>query len=62
MPGGSTIGDGNGGLTLISDADPVGDVCSTTTGETVQFGGKNVGDLLERRGHHLGILRRRAST
>jgi len=45
-PGGSTIGDGNGGLTLISDADPVGDVCSTTTGETVQFGGKNIGDLL----------------
>jgi phospholipase C len=46
-PGGSTIGDGNGGLTLISDADPVGDVCSTTTGERVQFGtGPNVGDLL----------------
>jgi phospholipase C len=45
-PGGSTIGDGNGGLTLISDADPVGDVCSTTTGELVQFSGKNVGDLL----------------
>jgi phospholipase C len=46
-PGGSTIGDGNGGLTLISDADPVGDVCSTTTGERVQFGtGQNVGDLL----------------
>jgi phospholipase C len=44
--GGATIGDGNGGLTLISDADPVGDVCSTTTGETVQFGGKNIGDLL----------------
>jgi phospholipase C len=46
-PGGSTISDGNGGKTLISDADPVGDVCSTTTGERVQFGtGQNVGDLL----------------
>lgn len=45
-PGGSTIDDGSGGLTLISDADPVGDICSTTTGETVQFGGKNIGDLL----------------
>lgn len=45
-PGGATIGDGNGGLTLVSDADPVGDACSTTTGETVQFSGKNVGDLL----------------
>jgi phospholipase C len=38
-PGGATIPDGNGGLTLISDADPVGDVCSTTSGETVQLGG-----------------------
>jgi phospholipase C len=45
-PGGNTISDGNGGLTLISDADPVGDVCSTTSGEVVQFGGKNIGDLL----------------
>jgi phospholipase C len=44
--GGSTISDGNGGWTLISDADPVGDVCSTTSGELIQFGGKNVGDLL----------------
>jgi phospholipase C len=46
MPGGATIDDGNGGLTLISDADPVGDICSTTTGETVRFGGKNIGELL----------------
>jgi phospholipase C len=45
-PGGATIDDGNGGLTDISDADPVGDVCSTTTGELMQFGGKNIGDLL----------------
>ena len=43
-------------MTLISDADPVGDVCSTTTGELVQFGGKNVGDLSERRGHDVGIF------
>jgi phospholipase C len=55
-PGGSTIGDGNGGLTLISDADPVGDVCSTTTGETVQFGGKNVGDLLSAAGVTWGFF------
>src|ERR1700689_1821187 len=54
--GGSTIGDGNGGLTLISDADPVGDVCSTTTGETVQFGGKNVGDLLNDKGLTWGFF------
>src|SRR6202451_3682274 len=55
-PGGSTIPDGNGGLTLISDADPVGDVCSTTTGETLQFGGKNVGDLLNAKGITWGFF------
>jgi phospholipase C len=55
-PGGSTISDGNGGLTLISDADPVGDVCSTTTGEVVQFGGKNVGDLLNAAGVTWGFF------
>jgi len=54
--GGSTIGDGNGGLSLISDADPVGDVCSTTTGELVQFGGKNVGDLLTAAGVTWGFF------
>jgi phospholipase C len=55
-PGGSTIGDGGGGVTLISDADPVGDVCSTTTGEVVQFGGKNVGDLLNAAGVTWGFF------
>jgi phospholipase C len=55
-PGGSTIGDGNGGVTLISDADPVGDVCSTTSGELVRFGGKNVGDLLTTAGVTWGFF------
>ena len=55
-PGGDTIGDGSGGLTLISDADPVGDVCSTTTGEVVQFGGKNIGDLLNAAGITWGFF------
>jgi phospholipase C len=45
-PGGSTISDGNGGLTLISDADPNGDVCSTTSGETLSMSSKNIGDYL----------------
>ena len=31
--GATVIDDGNGGLTDIGDADPLGDVCSTTTGE-----------------------------
>jgi phospholipase C len=70
-PGGSTIDDGNGGLTLISDADPVGDVCSTTTGERVQFGGKNIGDLLNEKhitwgffegGFNLSIVNANTST
>jgi phospholipase C len=43
---GSVINDGNGGMTLISDADPLGDVCSTTTGESLHMGGTNIGDLL----------------
>jgi phospholipase C len=42
--------DGGGGYTLISDADPTGDLCSTTTGETVHMTGKNIGDLLSSRG------------
>jgi len=50
------VGDGNGGLTLISDADPVGDVCSTTTGETVQMGGQNIGNLLNTAGVTWGFF------
>jgi phospholipase C len=55
-PGGTTISDGNGGLTDISDADPVGDKCSTTTGELLQFGGKNIGDLLNDKGVTWGFF------
>jgi phospholipase C len=40
------IGDGSGGLTVIGDPDPVGDVCSTSTGNKVQMTGPNIGDLL----------------
>ncbi|HEY6330456.1 MAG TPA: alkaline phosphatase family protein [Blastocatellia bacterium] len=47
---GSVVSDGNGGLTLNSDADPVGDVASTTTGELVHLGGQNIGDLLNAAG------------
>jgi phospholipase C len=41
----STIPDGQGGLTLINDTDPTGDVCSSATRQ-VSFTGKNIGDLL----------------
>src|SRR5579872_4760995 len=55
-PGGATIGDGNGGLTDVGDADPAGDTCSTTTGETLQFSGKNIGDLLNAKGITWGFF------
>ena len=70
-PGGSTISDGNGGLTIISDADPYGDACSTTTGELMQMGGKNIGDLLNAKnitwgffegGFNLGLTNSNGST
>ncbi len=41
----STIPDGQGGLTLINDTDPTGDICSSPTRQ-VALTGKNVGDLL----------------
>jgi len=47
---GAVIADGNGGLTLISDADPLGDMCSTTSGEVLQMGGRNIGDMLNQAG------------
>jgi phospholipase C len=46
----SVTPDGSGGLTAIGDADPVGDVCSTTTGELYSMTGKNIGDLLNSAG------------
>ena len=45
-PSSDWIGDGNGGLTLISDADPISDMCSTSTGAKAQMGGPNIGNLL----------------
>ncbi len=43
---GDETDDGSGGLTLISDADPIGDVCSPATGAQGTMGGKNIGDML----------------
>ena len=47
---GAVIADGNGGLTLIGDSDPNGDMCSTTTGENLDLSGHNIGDLLNAAG------------
>jgi phospholipase C len=41
----STVPDSQGGLTLIGDTDPAGDVCSSTTSQ-VKMTSKNIGDLL----------------
>ncbi|MBV8137391.1 MAG: alkaline phosphatase family protein [Deltaproteobacteria bacterium] len=70
-PSSDWIGDGSGGLTLISDADPILDVCSTPTGPKVQMGGPNIGNLLNgagitwgwfEGGFNLSIVNRNGST
>jgi phospholipase C len=56
LNGGDVISDGHGGLTLFGDSDPVGDVCSTTTGSLVQMGSTNIGDLLNSAGVTWGFF------
>jgi phospholipase C len=51
----SVINDGNGGMTLVSDADPTGDVCSSST-NLGNFAGKNIGDLLNDKGVSWGFF------
>jgi phospholipase C len=41
---------GNGTLTVVGDPDPIGDICSASTRNQVQMGGKNIGDLLSAAG------------
>ncbi|CAE6805347.1 phospholipase C [Paraburkholderia domus] len=43
------INDGQGGITLINDADPANDLCSSTT-DQILMSGKNIGDLLNAKG------------
>lgn len=45
-PSSAEIQDGQGGWTMIGDAEPLGDVCSNTGSLNVEMFGKNVGDLL----------------
>ncbi len=40
------VDDGSGGFTLVNDAEPQGDVCTTATAATASMTGKNIGDLL----------------
>jgi phospholipase C len=53
---GSLVPDGNGGLTVISDSDPNGDVCSTGTGEVFSMSGLNIGNLLNNAGVTWGFF------
>jgi phospholipase C len=53
---GALIEDGYSGMTDISDADPAGDVCSTSTGETFSMSGKSIGDLLNAGGVSWGFF------
>jgi phospholipase C len=47
---GAVTSDGAGGFADIGDADPAGDVCSTTTGEVFSLSGQTIGDLLNAKG------------
>ena len=49
------VSDGSGGYTDIGDADPYGDVCSTST-KQMQMSGENVGDLLNKSGVSWGFF------
>jgi phospholipase C len=53
---GSLIDGGDSSLTVISDADPLGDLCSTSSGEKFTMGGKNIGDLLNAAGVTWGFF------
>jgi phospholipase C len=52
---GATVADGQGGITDINDADPTGDVCSSTSAN-FSMSGKNIGDLLNTAGVSWGFF------
>jgi phospholipase C len=54
-PGSAVVSDGSGGYTDVSDADPVGDKCSSTT-SAIHMSGQNIGDLLNTRGVTWGFF------
>ena len=47
---GDEVDGGAGSLSVVGDADPLGDTCSNPTRNQVQMGGKNIGDLLSAAG------------
>jgi phospholipase C len=52
---GSIISDGNGGYTLVSNANPVNEICASKS-ELVHMTGRNVGDLLNAAGVTWGFF------
>jgi phospholipase C len=50
----AVVPDGNGGLTLVSDSDPLGDPCSGSS--QVQMAGTNIGNLLNAAGVSWGFF------
>ncbi len=50
----AVVDDGNGGLSMVSDADPTGDVCSGSA--TFAMTGQNIGDLLNAKGISWGFF------
>jgi phospholipase C len=53
---GGMVEDGSGGFTLISDPQPSGDVCSTTSDGLVHMTGRNIGDSLTKAGVSWGFF------
>jgi len=51
---GEITSDGNGGITVVSDPQPLGDLCSTRG--AVQVGGRNIGDMLNDAGVTWGFF------
>lgn len=49
-PSGNEVADGQGGYTMIGDAEALYDVCSSTTSFNTEMSGKNIGDLLNTKG------------
>jgi phospholipase C len=52
----SVVSGGNGTTTIIGDADPLNDVCSTTTGELYSMTSQTIGDLLNSAGVTWGFF------
>jgi len=53
---GGITADGSGGFTMISDPQPSGDVCSSTSDALVHLTGPNIGDLLTKAGVSWGFF------